>query len=209
MATTSDTTGSAQSYIDVLDYWFGQAPDDAGVIAERSGLWWGKDEAVDRHIRDCYGGLIAQAADGHLESWRDSPRGLLALIILTDQFPRNVHRGTPDAFALDPLARALCLDLLHQGMHRELRPIERIFAWLPLEHSESPADQASCVALMQGLADSVLAELRPAFDGYVEYARQHQHIIERFGRFPHRNVILGRTSTAEELAFLQTPGSSF
>lgn len=209
MAITVDEAACAQPYNEVLDYWFGQAPGDAQVIAERSALWWDKDEAVDRQIRQRFGGLVEQAANGQLESWRDAPCGLLALIVLTDQFPRNIHRDTPQAFALDPLARALCLDLVHQGMDRDLRPIERIFAWLPLEHSESAVDQASCVALMQALADAVGDELRSTFESYVEYARQHQRIIERFGRFPHRNAILGRISTAEETAFLQTPGSSF
>ena len=135
--------------------------------------------------------------------------GRLALVLLTDQFPRSIYRGTPAAFAFDAIARSLCLESLADGSDRALRPIERVFLYLPFEHSESLTDQDRAVELFRALAADVEPRLTPPFEDYLDYALRHRAIVERFGRFPHRNAILARPSTPAEIAFLEEPGSSF
>lgn len=194
---------------DLIDYWFGPCDDDAVTAGRRAALWWQKNPAVDADIRQRFEALLQRAADGDLETWSATPKGRLALILLTDQFPRNMYRETAAMYAYDAQARSLCLDGLARGEDRKLRPIERVFFYLPLEHSEDADDQARCVALMRDLADEVPADGREVFEDFVGYALAHQRIVDRFGRFPHRNEILGRASTEEELEFLKQPGSSF
>lgn len=193
-------------------FWFGanaEDLDDDAIAQRQSKLWWAKDETVDREIAERFVPWIGRAARGELDTWSDHAAGLLALVLLTDQFPRNAFRNTPRAFAFDALARRWCRALLDGDHGGSLRPIERVFALLPLEHSEFLADQDECVARMKTLH----AEAAPAFvataAGYVDYAIRHRDIVARFGRFPHRNAILGRASTPEEIAFLATPGSGF
>jgi uncharacterized protein (DUF924 family) len=193
----------------VLRFWFGERPEAAATDPTRTRLWWSGQKAVDDEIREHFGALVEQAGRGELDVWAAEPAGRLALILLADQFTRNIHRGTPSAFALDPLARQWCLEGLESKAFDGLPPIQRVFACMPLEHSESIEHQDRCVAQMQALRDEAPPAERSVFDGYVNYAERHREIIRRFGRFPHRNVILGRTSTPEEIAFLQTPGSSF
>ncbi|WP_341648893.1 DUF924 family protein [Thauera humireducens] len=130
-------------------------------------------------------------------------------MLLTDQFPRNIWRGEAAAFAFDVLALRWAKDTLRLGLDNELRAVERVFVHLPLEHSEELGDQREAVRLFDRLAASVPAPNRPSFDGYLDYARRHLAIIERFGRFPHRNAALGREAREDETAFLQQPGSSF
>ncbi len=151
----------------------------------------------------------ARAARGELDGWLADVRGRLALILLTDQFPRNIWRGEAAAFAFDVLALRWAKDTLRLGLDNELRAVERVFVHLPLEHSEELGDQREAVRLFDRLAASVPAPNRPSFDGYLDYARRHLAIIERFGRFPHRNAALGREAREDETAFLQQPGSSF
>lgn len=193
-------------------YWFGgnaHELDDAAIAQRQSKLWWAKDDRTDREIAERFVPWITRAERGGLTDWAETSVGLLALVLLTDQFPRNAFRGTPRSFAFDALARGWCRTLIDGPHYASLRPVERVFALLPLEHSESPADQDACVARMQALH----AHAAPAFvetaAGYVDYAIRHRDIVARFGRFPHRNAILGRPSTSEEIAFLATPGSSF
>ena len=195
----------------VIEFWFGSLADPAATIAGRqAGLWWGKAEATDTEIRERFGPLVEAASSGALDDWADTAAGRLALIVVTDQFTRVVGRDTPAAFALDPQARALCIAGIEQGHDRALRPIQRVFFYLPLEHSEDLDHQRWCVDLMRAMArDADDPADRRTFEGYVDYAKAHLRIIERFGRFPHRNAILGRDSTAEEREFLQQPGSSF
>ncbi|MGN6703018.1 MAG: DUF924 family protein [Burkholderiaceae bacterium] len=194
---------------DILQFWFG-APADARVVAERQRkLWWSKNEAVDALVRERFGVAIDAAASGALDGWTATPDGLLALILLTDQFPRNARRGTPGAFGCDPAARRFCRLGLERGDDLALRPIERVFHYLPLEHSESLPDQDEAVRRFAALRDAVPEDDREPFDGYLDFARRHRAVIARFGRFPHRNAILGRASTAEETAFLAQPGSGF
>jgi uncharacterized protein (DUF924 family) len=164
---------------------------------------------VDQQIRQRFEGWIVKAANGNLDSWRLTPRGQLALIVLTDQFPRNIYRNSAQAFAYDSLARAWCKNGLADGSHETLRAIERVFFYLPLEHSESLADQDRAIDLYRALLDCVPPQHKPKFEGFLDFAIRHREIIRRFGRFPHRNRMLGRESTAAELIFLSQPSSSF
>jgi uncharacterized protein (DUF924 family) len=186
----------------VLDFWFEPGAGDAWRTTER-GAWFRKDAAFDATIRERFGDLIARGLAGGLGEWCVEPRGALARVLLLDQFTRNAFRGTPQAFAGDARALATAKAALAQGFDRELAPVERWFLYMPFEHSESLEDQERAVALFQALADET------GLAGPLDWARRHEAIIRRFGRFPHRNAILGRPSTPEEIAFLQTPGSSF
>ena len=194
---------------DILDFWFGNEQDDAKVASLQDDLWWKKSESTDASIRRQFGAVVEQVGQGELDHWATDAEGLLALILLLDQWPRNIYRGQPQAFALDDRARFWCRRMLRDRLDQSLRPIQRLFAYLPLEHSENLQDQDQCVRLMQALADSVPGHQRETFDDFVDYAERHRAVIERFGRFPHRNTILGRPSTDEEVEFLKQPGSSF
>ncbi len=189
----------------VLTTWFPSDP------ARAQKLWWGKDEATDADLRERFASTLAAARRGELDEWAATARGRLALIVVHDQLSRNIHRGSPDAFTGDPLARALTHAGLQRGDDRQLAPIERVFMLLPLEHSEDLAEQEQSVACFKALAAEVAAdpEQGPRFAYYLTYADRHREIIARFGRFPHRNAVLGRASTEEELVFLSEPGSSF
>jgi len=195
---------------EVIDFWFGDLARPAATVAGRqAALWWGKRPGNDAAVRARFGALVEAATAGELDDWAASPEGRLALILVTDQFPRNIHRDTPRAFALDDKARALCLEGLEAGDDRKLAPIQRVFFYLPLEHSEDPAHQQTCVDLMKTLARSAEGADRAEFEEFVRFAEAHQRTIERFGRFPHRNAILARPSTPAEIEFLEQPGSSF
>jgi len=198
----------------VLDAWFG--PDFATlpasqVAAQRYPFWFGKHDEVDADLRARFASLLNDAAANRLGDWADAPLSLLALAILFDQLPRNIHRDTPQAFAFDPLARQCTGLMLATGFDRQLPALARVFAYLPLEHAEDPDDQEQSVALFNALAREQQADeaARKTFSDFADYARRHRDIIARFGRFPHRNAILGRTSTPEETDFLRQPGSSF
>ena len=190
-------------------FWFGTHTDDDAVIASQSALWWRKQAEVDAEIRRRFAPWVARAASGELDGWLADIRGRLALILLTDQFPRNIWRGEAAAFAFDVLALRWAKEALARGLDAGLRPIERVFLYLPLEHSENLADQREAVRRFDTLATAVEPALRTAFAGYLDYARRHLEIIERFGRFPHRNAALGRETSAEEAEFLRQPGSGF
>ena len=153
--------------------------------------------------------LREDAVSGRLDGWTDTPRGRLALILLVDQFSRNLFRGDARAFEHDPLARRWTLDGIRAGDDRSLRVIERVFFYLPLEHSESLDDQRLAVQLFANLRDEAPAALLGNFAGFLDYAQRHHDVIARFGRFPHRNAVLGRRSTAEEAAYLAQPGAGF
>lgn len=194
---------------DILQFWFGEPGSDAEVAARQTTLWFQKDASTDARLKERFEQYTLAAEAGELDDWRAEPEGLLALLLLTDQFPRNIYRDTPDAFRFDALARDYCLYALDTGMDRMLAPVQRVFCYLPLEHSEQPIHQERSVALFTELAQAVPEAQRAAFHGFVDYAEKHRVVIARFGRFPHRNAILGRPSTEEELLFLQQPGSSF
>lgn len=176
---------------EVLSFWFQDIPPSR---------WWAVDESFDAELRRRFGRLLQQAAHGELHGWRLSARGRLAEVIVLDQFSRNIHRGTPQAFAQDAMALALSQEAVAGGALQALNePMERTFLLMPYMHSESPHIHVQAEALFRQWA--------PAENH--DYELRHQSIIERFGRYPHRNQILGRLSTDEELAFLKQPGSSF
>ncbi|TWC71090.1 uncharacterized protein (DUF924 family) [Herbaspirillum sp. SJZ099] len=207
MAATSQQQAEA-----VLDFWFGpgfaQAP-AAEVAARQKALWWSKNPDIDADCRNRFEPLLQEAAANRLADWADAPRSMLALIVLLDQFPRNIYRDTAQAFAFDELARQYSHLALATGLDQQLPAIARVFVYLPLEHSEDIDDQQYALELFRALARQAGAADRKTFDGFADYAKRHHQVIERFGRFPHRNKLLGRASSAEESAFLQQPGSSF
>jgi uncharacterized protein (DUF924 family) len=194
---------------EILSYWFGDEQDSARVSAEKSKLWWRKSPETDSTIRARFGEAHARAARGELDDWCRTPRGSLALVIRLDQFSRNLHRDDARAFAADEKARTIALEALERGDAEKLRPVERVFLYMPLVHSEHLAHQERAVELFEKLLDDASPEVRSAFEPNAKYARAHRDIVARFGRFPHRNSVLGRDSTAEEVEFLKQPGSSF
>lgn len=186
----------------VLDFWF--LPADNPGYGQARAEWFRKDDSFDARIAGRFGALIDAAIDGGLRDWEATPHGALARIIVLDQFTRNVHRATPRAFAGDAQALALALSLTEQGLDQQLPPMLRAFVYLPFEHAEDLAMQARAVELFQ-----LLSQAHPGFESMLDYAQRHQEVIARFGRFPHRNAILGRASTPQEVEFLRQPGSSF
>jgi uncharacterized protein (DUF924 family) len=180
---------------EVLGFWFRGAGRD-----ER---WFEKSRAFDDEVCARFLPLYERGAAGSLARWKDAAADCLALIVLLDQFPRNIFRDTARAFASDPLALDAARHAIALGHHRAMNPVERLFAYLPFEHAESLADQDTACALIKPL------EAFPETNDAYRYAVLHRDIIRRFGRFPHRNAALGRPSTPEEVGFLKSPGSSF
>lgn len=191
---------------EILTYWFGKETDTAAIAKAQEKLWWAKDEAVDAEIRARFQPLLTALEEGLLDNWTETAEGTLALIILSDQFPRNMFRGNPLAFHYDPFALQFCKEALAKGFDKQLSVMQKAFLYMPLEHSEKRDDQETSVARFSALHDE-----EPSHETTVllDFAKQHHAIIQRFGRYPHRNEILGRESTVEELEFLKQPGSSF
>lgn len=187
---------------EILDFWFG--PENAPDHGRQRKCWFVKDSAFDDQIRHRFLTTWEAAARGELDGWCATPGGALALIILLDQFPRNLFRNDARAFSSDEAALRCALHAIGEGFDRELLPAQRMFVYLPLEHSERPDMQALSVHYF-----SALARDHPEFVEALDYALRHRDIIQRFGRYPHRNAALGRPSTAEEIEFLKQPGSSF
>jgi uncharacterized protein (DUF924 family) len=186
---------------EALAFWFGEPAERA--LGRPREAWFRKDDGFDAAIRVRFGALVDEARAGGLAGWESDDDGALALLVVCDQFPRNLFRGEARAFALDAGALALAKRVVAEGRDARLRPVERAFVYLPFEHSESLEDQREAVRLFGALRGD------PDAGGYHEWAVKHLEVIERFGRFPHRNEALGRTSTAQELAFLAQPGSRF
>ena len=195
---------------EILDFWFVPAPGEptgtgnatVDGVAVRN-VWFRKDDAFDAEIRRRFGVALAAGLAGAYGEWCDEPRGSLARVVLLDQFTRNAFRGTPRSFAGDARALATARDAVEQGDDRALAPQERWFLYMPFEHSEALADQDRAVELFEALA------AKTGLDEPLPWAIRHRDVIRRFGRFPHRNAILDRASTADEIAFLREPGSSF
>lgn len=194
---------------EILDYWFGSAPDDPATAQRKAALWWGRSEATDAELHARFDATHQAATAGRLEGWAATLEGRVALVVVLDQLSRNIHRGTPGAFAQDPAARRHALAVIDRGEDRSCPFFHRVFLYLPLEHSERLADQERCCRLFEQLRDECPAPLQEAARMYLQFARAHRDIVARFGRFPHRNAILGRPSSAEEQAFLEQPGSAF
>jgi len=193
----------------VLDFWFGDLAEPAAVSAAWN-RWFRGGAAADRDIGERFAGLTEAARRGELAAWAATARGRLALVIVLDQFGRNLHRGTAAAFAADADALALTLEGIETGLDRALAPLERVFLYMPLQHAESRTVQARSVATFAALAESdAPAHVCELLRSSADYARQHRDIIERFGRFPHRNTVLGRPSTAAELEYLDAGAPTF
>ena len=174
----------------ILDFWFAEIP---------PAQWWAKSDDFDRVVEARFGAVLQAAACCELYAWRATPAGRLAEVIVLDQFSRNIHRGDARAFANDALALGLAQEAVAAGADQALLPAQRAFIYMPYMHSESAVIHALAVALFS----------QPGLEGNLDFELRHKAIIDRFGRYPHRNALLGRASTAEEIAFLQTPGSSF
>lgn len=194
---------------DILDFWFGNASDDPSQLPDHYARWFRANRAFDAAIRERFGATVADAAAGKLADWSGTARGTLALIVLLDQFPRNIYRGTAAAFDCDPMALAYCHSGLERGFDRELKPVERSFFYLPLEHAETLAQQTASVAAFTRLLDEAPAAFREFARNNLDYAVEHRELIDRFGRFPHRNDVLKRQSSAAERAFLAASTNRF
>ena len=186
---------------EVLDFWFGREGEPG--YGEFRTAWFEKNPAFDEEVRDRFLGAHEDAAAGLYDGWLEEARGALALAILLDQFPRNMFRGDPRTYATDEKAREVARYALERALDRELPPFQRQFLYMPFMHSEDLEDQRRSVELFRALADE------PGATDVTEYAVGHMEIVRRFGRFPHRNEVLGRATTPEEAEFLKGPGSSF
>ena len=202
-------TTSTATPADVLAFWLGAYPLDPAAMARVQTQWFQKNAAFDADMRERFLTTIEAALAGRLDDWAATDDGWLALLIVLDQFTRNTFRGEPKSFAGDPMALQHAVEGIAAGRDKRVPPMARIFCYLPLEHAEDPELQARSVALFAALAAAPGAEPKAFLDNTSDYAVKHQVVIDRFGRFPHRNAILGRVSTAEEEAYLRQPGSGF
>jgi uncharacterized protein (DUF924 family) len=185
---------------DVLDFWF---------AGDSQAHWYERDDAFDATIGERFAPTLDAARRGDLQHWAQTPDGWLALLIVLDQFSRNLYRDDARAWSADQATQVLALDGIARGDDQRLTPMQRVFAYMPLEHAESPVLQQHCVQLFERLVASQPVQERSRFQNFLDYARRHHDVIERFGRFPHRNVVLGRLDTPQEQAYLATPGSGF
>jgi len=194
----------------VLDFWFGACGTDGSLDPAKRKMWFGDGRQYDAGIRERFGALLERAARGEFDKeWAATPRGRIALIVVLDQFSRHIHRDTAAAFAQDPAAQRLAVGGIEKSVDRELIPAQRAFLYLPLEHAEDIELQRLCVRCFDGLARTVDPAQRKEYESFLDYAQRHRDIIDRFGRFPHRNAALGRESTPAEKKFLKEPASSF
>lgn len=194
---------------DILRYWFGELSGPNDIDTSKNALWWAGGEAIDAEIRERFGGLVARARAGELEHWARAPRSALALVILLDQFTRNLGRGTAEAFAGDAQALQVTQQALEDGHEQHLRPIERGFLCMPLMHAEDREAARRSLEIFERLSHDIAALGRDGHPDFHPSAVQHAEIVERFGRYPHRNELLGRETTEEEAAFLEGGGPSF
>lgn len=193
----------------LLEWWFGHSESPHEVAAGQGKLWFGKRDSQDLEALERFGDWVEQALAGGLTEWAQRPEGWLALVLLLDQLPRMIFRDSPKSFSGDPRAQALVAQGIAADFDRQLAPIQRVFIYLVFEHCENLAVQNEAVSRYIDLLAQQPEGDRKLFTDYLSYAEKHQRVIARFGRFPHRNAVLGRESTAEELAFLSQPGSRF
>ncbi len=194
---------------EILTFWFADACRSSEDLTARAARWFRRDEAFDQEIADRFGALLERAALGELDFWADAPRSALALVLVMDQFPRNLFRESGRAFAYDEKAARVAIEAVHKGFDQALHPVETYFLYLPFEHAEDLAHQDRCVALTEALVARAPAGMARSFESFADYARRHREIIRRYGRFPHRNAALGRPSTPDEEAYLQSGGETF
>jgi len=194
---------------DILDFWFGDSLDSLDAIAARRESWFVQSDVFDRAIETRFGSLPDRALRGEFDGWGREPRPALALVLVLDQFPRNLYRGDPRSFECDSKACEITLVAIEAGFDQKLHSLEASFLYLPLEHSEDLLLQDRSVELFEQLVSRAPVDLRPMFEGFFAYAARHREVIRQFGRFPHRNPVLGRRSTREELAYLESGGETF
>ncbi len=199
---------SKPSRSELISHWFAQTLDDPATITGRMGWWFSADEERDQIMADRFSSLVEECAAGRHYRWLDDPEGRLALIIALDQLPRNLFRGSPRAFYNDSYTAALCLAAAHTGQDKALKPIQRAFFYMPLQHFEDLQAQEAGVQLYERLA-AENPEWPVFAEGFTAFARLHRDIIARFGRFPHRNKILNRDSTPEEAEYLSGDAPTF
>ena len=203
-------TDEDQARIDkILAFWFKEQELTAPQIDRRMDTWFGEDPIFDHEIEKEFGDDVELACKGQLDYWAAEPRGRLALILLIDQFRRNIHRNTEKAFSHDKLALKLCVEGAMEKKDASLTPIQRVFFYMPLQHAESRKVQAKSVALYSKLAESVSATYRETFETVAHFAELHKDIVDQFGRFPHRNQLLGRENTPEENQYLAGDAPDF
>ncbi len=193
----------------ILAFWFGDCVRDDAAIAARMALWFGNDPQLDATIREKFLGHTERAAAGELRAWQLLTAGRLALVILLDQFPRNLFRGTARAFASDAAALKICELSINDDSLLALEPVEQVFLLMPMQHSESREVQERSVQQSDALLQRLPEWRRPHYEGFAKYARLHRDIVTRFGRFPHRNAILGRENTEEEAKYLADGAPGF
>ena len=195
---------------EILEFWFGDTRRDISCIPEWMSFWFAAGTDLDEPIRQRFTADVDAAASGQMKQWCESAKGRLATILLLDQFTRNIYRGKPEAFDNDDLALDLTQTGIVSGHDGKLSPVEMAFFYMPMQHAESLAVQMQSVALYEALADTVPEATKKIFqNGFAHYARLHRDIIVQFGRFPHRNAILGRESTPVELAYLDGDAPTF
>jgi uncharacterized protein (DUF924 family) len=190
----------------ILDFWFAGARADPAAAATRIERWFGGDAGFDEELRAHFAEAAARAARGELDGWRAEPLASLALVLLLDQLPRSLYRGTARAFAQDAAALAVCTEGIRAYRDRRLGPLERAFFYMPLQHAEDRAAQQRSLGKLERLVAEAPPAWRDLLAGFRDHAAAHREVILRFGRFPHRNALLGRASTDEELAFLAAGG---
>jgi len=194
----------------IIDFWFGDTPEAPEEIERNHNRWFFPNPAMDAEIEGRFGQWVTLAGAGELAPWAETESGRLALILVLDQFPRQLFRGTSAAFRHDRSALELALDGIERGFHEELAPLERVFFCMPLQHAESRATQELAVKMYSGFCDPALpSHVLKALRSVSQYATVHRDIVSRFGRFPHRNAVLGRQSSNAELAYLSQGGQTF
>ena len=194
---------------EVRQFWFGDTCVSPASLPDHQARWFLPDATIDSAVRNRFGTLPDQAMSGSLPHGPDNPADLLALVLILDQFPRQLYRNTVRAFAYDEAARAISKIIIDKALFQTLHPVEQAFVLLPLEHSEDLSDQSHSLQLHETLASQCPPPYRPFIENALDYARRHHAIVERFGRFPHRNAILDRNSTGDEERFLAEGGDTF
>lgn len=192
-----------EHYENILNFWFGRVEDTIVPSENRARIWFGESDDIAQEIRDQFQSQMDSALNGSVKDWEVTPRGQLALIIMFDQFSRHIYRSTARAYAQDKQALAVCLEGINQEHDHELSLIERVFYYFPLLHAEHLGYQEQSVRAYQLLAEIAFSETRVIYDSFLKFANHHYTIIQRFGRFPQRNAVLGRASTEQELSYLR------
>ena len=200
---------SSNLIAEISEFWLRQSLTSPDAAAGRRDFWYRGGDAVDNEIRERFIGLVTKACDGELTEWGRTPEGAFVLIILLDQFTRNMFRNLPGAYAGDALALSVVSDAIDNALDRELHPVQRIWLYHPFHHSEVAAEQDRGIRLLHDIRDTASEEWRPYIERSITGWTRHRNIVARFGRFPHRNHVLGRDSTLDESAFLETEGESF